>query len=71
MAKLTRFGVPEFTIAKARPSYTVEFRLQFKELVRAGRTPEKLAREIEPTAQSIRTCVSGPIVTMMACVPMA
>jgi transposase len=27
------------------------------ELVRAGRTPEALAREFEPTAQSIRTWV--------------
>ena len=28
------------------------------ELVRAGRTPEELAREFEPTAQSIRNWVS-------------
>ena len=28
------------------------------ELVRAGRTPEELSKEFEPTAQSIRTWVS-------------
>jgi transposase len=28
------------------------------ELVRAGRTPEQLAREFEPTARSIRNGVS-------------
>ena len=34
------------------------FRRQMVELVRAGRTPEELAREFEPTAQSIRNWVA-------------
>ena len=34
-------------------SYPPEFRRQLVELVRSGRTPEDLAREFEPTAQSI------------------
>ncbi len=34
-----------------------EFRRQMVELVRAGRSPEELAREFEPSAQSIRTWV--------------
>ena len=36
-----------------RPAYPPEFRRQMVELVRSGRTPEELAREFEPTAQSI------------------
>ena len=38
---------------KTRPPYSVEFRRQMVELVRAGRDPTDLAREFEPTAQSI------------------
>ena len=41
-------------MSKTRPAYTPEFRQQMVELVRAGRSPEELAREFEPTAQSIR-----------------
>ena len=33
----------------------MEFRRQMVELVRAGRTPEALAREFEPSVQTIRT----------------
>ena len=44
-------------MAKARPPYTPEFRRQMVELVRAGRSPEELAQEFEPTAQSIRNWV--------------
>ncbi len=40
---------------KTRPPYPPEFRLQMVELVRAGRGPEELAREFEPSAQAIRT----------------
>ena len=39
---------------KTRRSYPSEFHRQLVELVRAGRSPEALAREFEPTAQSIR-----------------
>jgi len=38
---------------KRHPPYSPEFRRQMVELVRAGRSPEDLAREFEPTAQSI------------------
>ena len=37
----------------SRPPYPAEFRARMVELVRAGRTPEELSREFEPTAQSI------------------
>ncbi len=45
-------------MAKTRPPYTADFRRQMIELVRAGRSPEKLAEEFEPTAQSIRNWVA-------------
>src|SRR5712671_5853868 len=38
---------------KTRPPYAPEFRRQMVDLVRAGRDPAELAREFEPTAQSI------------------
>jgi transposase len=44
-------------MGKTRPAYPAEFRRQIVELVRAGRTPEELAREFEPSAQSIRNWV--------------
>jgi transposase len=44
-------------MAKTRPPYSPEFRRQMVELVRAGRSPEELAREFEPTAQSIKNWV--------------
>ena len=40
-----------------RTAYPPEFRRQMVGLVRSGRTPEELAREFEPTAQSISTWV--------------
>ena len=41
-----------------KPPYPAEFRQQMVELVRAGRTPEELAREFEPSAQAIRNWVN-------------
>ena len=38
---------------KTRPPYSPEFRRQMVDLVRAGRSADDLAREFEPTAQSI------------------
>ncbi len=38
---------------KTRPPYSPEFRREMVDLVRSGRSPEDLAREFEPTAQSI------------------
>ena len=40
-----------------RTAYPPEFRRQMVDLVRSGRTPEELAREFEPTAQSISAWV--------------
>ena len=45
-------------MAKTRPPYTPEFRRQIIELVRAGRSADELAKEFEPTAQSIRNWVA-------------
>ena len=44
-------------MSKSRPPYPPEFRQQLVELVRAGRTPEELAKEFEPSAESIRNWV--------------
>ena len=43
---------------RTRKPYPPEFREQLVALVRAGRTPEDLAREFEPTAQSIANWVA-------------
>ena len=43
---------------RTRPPYSPEFRRQMVELVRAGRTPDDLAREFEPSGHSIRTWVA-------------
>ena len=40
-------------MGRTREPYPPEFRQQIIELVRAGRTPEELSREFEPTAQTI------------------
>ena len=42
---------------RGRTAYPAEFRRQMVELVRAGRTPEELAQQFEPTAKSIRNWV--------------
>ena len=42
---------------KSRPPYPAEFRRQMVELVRAGRTPDELSREFEPSAEAIRQWV--------------
>ena len=42
---------------RTRPPYAPEFRHQIVELVRAGRTPDELAKEFEPSAQAIRNWV--------------
>lgn len=40
-----------------RNPYPASFRQQLVDLVRAGRTPEELAKEFEPSAESIRNWV--------------
>ena len=44
-------------MAKSRRPYPLEYRQRIVELVRAGRSPESVAREFEPTAQCIRNWV--------------
>ena len=46
-------------MSRKRAPYPHAFRAQLVELVRAGRTPEELSREFEPTAQSIRNWVAA------------
>ena len=61
--ELTRYGGDitlwgeESTMPKTRAAYPLEFRGQMIELVRAGRSPEALGREFEPSAQAIRNWV--------------
>jgi len=43
---------------KSHKPYPPEFREQMVALVRRGRDPDKLAKEFEPTAQSIRNWVA-------------
>ena len=45
-------------MARKHTPYTPEFRRQMIELVRSGRSPESLAKEFEPTAQTIRNWVA-------------
>lgn len=42
---------------KSRPPYLAAFRQKMIDLVQAGRSPEELASEFEPTAQTIRNWV--------------
>jgi transposase len=42
---------------KSRRPYPLEYRQRIIELARAGRSPESLAQEFEPTAQCIRNWV--------------
>ncbi|KWR87775.1 transposase, partial [Cupriavidus sp. IDO] len=43
---------------KTRPPYSTVFRQQMVDLVHAGRRPEDLAKEFEPTAQTIYNWVA-------------
>jgi transposase len=43
---------------KTRKPYPDEFKKKLITLVRQGRTPEELARQFEPTSQSIRNWVA-------------
>ena len=45
-------------MARKHPPYAPEFRRQMVELVRAGRTPEELAKEFDPSAQAIRNWIA-------------
>jgi transposase len=48
-----RLSTEAFQMPRTHPPYSPEFRRQMVDLVRAGRDPADLAREFEPTAQSI------------------
>jgi transposase len=52
------FAFEESSMSKTRRCYAPEFRRQMVELVQAGRSTEELAREFEPTTQSIRNWVT-------------
>ena len=45
-------------MSMTRPPYASAFREQMVELVRSGRSPEELARQFEPSPQSIRNWVN-------------
>jgi transposase len=45
-------------MTRKQAPYTPEFRRQMIELVRSGRSPESLAKEFEPTAQTIRNWIA-------------
>jgi transposase-like protein len=45
-------------MGRHRTPYPAEFRAHMVELVKAGRTPEELAREFEPTEQTINNWVA-------------
>ena len=49
----------QLTLVVRRPtvSYPPEYRQQMLEMVKAGRTPEELSREFEPTATTIHNWV--------------
>ena len=58
---LTRFRGPcspwgrkESTMPKTRPPYPPQLRARLIELARAGRSPEELGRQFEPSGQTIR-----------------
>ena len=42
---------------RTRPPYPAAFREQILALVQAGRTPQELAKEFEPSEQTIRTWI--------------
>ena len=42
---------------RTRTSYPPDFREQMVELIRAGRTPDELEKEFEPSAQTVRNWV--------------
>jgi transposase len=45
-------------MGRNRKQYPAEYRARLVKLVRSGRSPEELAREFEPTGQTIRNWVA-------------
>jgi transposase len=54
----TRSRKEESIVPKTRPAYAPEYRRRIVELARSGRSPEELAKEFEPSAQTIRTWIN-------------
>ena len=54
-----KLSLKVFLMPKTRPPYSPEFCRRMVDLVRAGRSPEKLSREFEPTAESIGVRVAA------------
>ena len=52
-----KLGKKEMNMPRTRPPYSLEFRQQILELLRTGRTPNELAREFEPSGETIRQWV--------------
>ena len=52
-----KLGKKEMNMPRTRTPYSLEFRQQILELVRTGRTPNELAREFEPSRETIRQWV--------------
>jgi transposase len=52
------FETEVFTMAKTRLPYPAEFRRKLIDLVGAGRKPEELAKQFEPSAQTIRNWIA-------------
>ena len=52
-----KLGKKGMNMSRTRPPYSLEFRQQILELVRTGRTPNELAREFEPSRETIRQWV--------------
>jgi transposase len=52
-----KLGKKEHKMPRTRRPYPPEFREQILELVRIGRTPNQLAREFEPSGETIHNCI--------------
>jgi transposase len=46
---------------KSRPPYAPEYRRRIVELARAGRSPQQLARDFEPTETCIRNWIKQAV----------
>ena len=53
----SKLGKKEMNMPRTRTPYSLEFRQQILELLRTGRTPSELAREFEPSGETIRQWV--------------
>jgi hypothetical protein len=54
-------------MSRYRAAYPPEFRRQMVELVRAGRSPQDLAEEFEPSAEAIRRNARSWLACVVRC----